>query len=708
MALDGPVEGEVRENLARSHAASRSLIHVINDLLDLTRTEKGKDLYLQDPFDLSAVIHEATSVHRTEAASRGVSLDIVESPTGTPSIVIGDRARIKQIVTNVVANAVKHTSKGTIVVEWGELADTNIEGAAEHRPDAIRIGISVADTGSGISEERLEAIFRDFEQVSSVQNKNKDESNEVESTSGAVGLGLAVVARIVRNLNGQLRVESKVDEGSKFMFILPFRLPQRQDLRRRSSDRSDPTSQDSESTNTPSAQATLHGSSTLSRQHSRDSGGSASAGSLHSIDSLISAMSKPHITPSSQHGSGGSSRQQQKSITSKSAASKSAGSSASTGSLGRSSQSSGRAPRPGTVPVNDSNIPLRATKIDAPYGDGASQSSAGPVRRSSVEDALAIRERSASTESHSYFAPREPSGSVAAISRPAQLKRAHTTPSPPTDTVKPAVASSASDTDADVLLLSPRETGGPRSTATARNVSSMSSSSGRRASLPSFGPLRILVVEDEPINRMILQKRLSKDGHTVVLAEHGGVCMRLLEHDVDFDVVLLDLQMPHMNGYEASAAIRRLESDSESRMSKSSKNRPSSAINGRLPIIAVSASLPERQKGAIDEAGMDGWILKPVDFKRLNELFLGMFERRRRKKDVYTPGAWERGGWLDAGRSVPTGSLAPAAIASSSSVEGDDGNILTEGQNTPRPRHRTDVQSDEPISPKRKAHTNTN
>lgn len=125
LALDGPVDGEVREHLSKSHAASRSLIHVINDLLvrslfspchylmlifdfifqDLTRTEKGNELFLQDPFDLPSTINEAISMHKAEAQRRGLTLEVIESPSGTPPTVLGDRGKIRQIVTNVVANA---------------------------------------------------------------------------------------------------------------------------------------------------------------------------------------------------------------------------------------------------------------------------------------------------------------------------------------------------------------------------------------------------------------------------------------------------------------------------------------------------------------------------------------------------------------------------------------------------------------------------
>lgn len=148
---------------------------------------------------------------------------------------------------------------------------------------------------------------------------------------------------------------------------------------------------------------------------------------------------------------------------------------------------------------------------------------------------------------------------------------------------------------------------------------------------------------------MILEKRLTKDGHSVVIAEHGGDALRLLEVDPHFDLVLMDLQMPVrpspllptrkpkprsqiLNGFEAATGIRSLEAASCVPLCD---QRPSTILNGRLPILAVSASLHERAKHTIEEVGIDGWILKPVDFRRLASLMRGAIDREKRRDDVY-------------------------------------------------------------------------
>jgi light-regulated signal transduction histidine kinase (bacteriophytochrome) len=100
MALEGSLDGDTREALSKSYTASKALIHVINDLLDLTRAEAGKDLYMQDPFDLPAAIDEALSMHRDEAERREITFTQRCTSPNAPTTVLGDRARFKQVLAN--------------------------------------------------------------------------------------------------------------------------------------------------------------------------------------------------------------------------------------------------------------------------------------------------------------------------------------------------------------------------------------------------------------------------------------------------------------------------------------------------------------------------------------------------------------------------------------------------------------------------------
>ena len=102
-------------------------------------------------------------------------------------------------------------------------------------------------------------------------------------------------------------------------------------------------------------------------------------------------------------------------------------------------------------------------------------------------------------------------------------------------------------------------------------------------------------------------------------------------------------RMPLLNGYEATERIRALEQDGKEPL----PNRLSYRLNGRLPIFAVSASLREAQRQEMHSLGIDGWILKPIDFKRLRVILRGVTDAAQRQKDVYTVGcSWEQGGWL--------------------------------------------------------------
>ncbi|GAA6061898.1 hypothetical protein JCM10212_004716 [Sporobolomyces blumeae] len=668
LALDGPIAGEVRDNLVRSHAASKSLIHVINDLLDLTRTEKGNELFLTDPFDIGKTLSEAVAVHREECEHRGLTLDVVENPTGTPTTVLGDRAKVRQIVTNVVGNALKHTKEGGILIEWGELVDNNVEDALNEKKDSIRIGISITDSGSGIPERKLEAIFRQFEQVSTVGDQERAEESEA-----SVGLGLAVVARIVRNLDGQLQVESKVGEGSKFTFILPFRLAQ--------SESSPPSNRAidgimSGGLNGASDREVVPGAERqpLVRRRSKASNGSrtsADSSGTSDIDSLIQAMSTSHMEQSGRNvkSPSASSRSSRSAVSFRTANSGHSGAAPSSA-IQPFLEAQNRRDRRGETHIKDSKTPLRASRLSSEQSADATNSS---LRSPAAERSDPI------THSSGAFLTSEPASMQATPRTDQSDRRASTSSSLQSDTspLKTGASTAEDHTPRPSTPQSPPVS--PRSQPAAlsssksavsstpsgdssRNGAVPSSSSGASASTSSFrhvsefrkpslpGPnqdeipkMRVLVVEDELVNRMIIQQRLKKDGHEVVVVEHGGAAVRKFEEDRHFDIVLMDLQMPIMGGLEATQNIRRIEKESPL---PESQQRPSGLLNTRVPIFAVTASLPERDRGTIISAGLDGWALKPLAFDRLRDLMRGAVDAGKRAEDVYKPGAWERGGWL--------------------------------------------------------------
>ncbi|GAA5866364.1 hypothetical protein JCM8547_000754 [Rhodosporidiobolus lusitaniae] len=648
LALDGPIQGEVRDNLVRSHAASKSLVHVINDLLDLTRTERGGELYLTDPFNLAETLQDALAVHREEAQHRGIALEVVENPTGTPPTVLGDRAKIRQIVTNVVANALKHTQEGSIVVEWGEVVDQNVEDALEAKQDSIRIGISVTDTGAGISEEKLENIFRQFEQVSTIGDKTRDEAAESQQ---AVGLGLAVVARIVRNLGGQLQVASTVGEGSRFTFTFPFRLPE--------APSSGPGRSDTDGSGTGGTSVSTR---TISEQAKRDplvrrkSNGSAesrksgASSGRSDIDNLINSIANqgPSTGNSRQRRTGGASSVSSASTNSgqtnpsfRTAAS----SLGCAGALLAGSSNDYSRSRAG-VDVSGSKVPLRPARVGP--------SSGGDTNVSPLNSPPSLDK---SPKSPFFTSPlSQPSPFTTSPLRRTST-RSLSNASKPLPSLPPPAQTEKADSEVvsggeTVVQNTPRpsspKSGQAQASSNPAAVEDPKHISEYRKSPvlsdpDSIRPMRVLVVEDEMVNRMIISQRLKKDGHEVVVAEHGGVAVRKFEEDRDFDIVLMDLQMPILDGLGASRSIRKIEKESPI---PRSEQRPSVQLNRGIPILAVTASLPERERNTIVDAKLNGWLLKPIDFKRLKTLMQGALDAKARAKEIYTPGQWERGGWL--------------------------------------------------------------
>ncbi|KAH7925896.1 hypothetical protein BV22DRAFT_1104694 [Leucogyrophana mollusca] len=487
LAMNGPLDGETRDNLSRSHAASKNLLFTINDLLDLTRLESGKEMSFNEPFNLRSAIEDSVRIYSNEAARRNIDfrVDVAEGPRG----VVGDIKKIKTVVANLTANALKYTTEGSVSVQCRRYDDP--EGL--RGPSQAAVEIIVADTGCGIPSDKLESIFREFEQVES--------SAPTNTAVPGVGLGLAVVARIVEQLGGQLRVDSQLGTGSRFSFLIPLEL---------SHAGSELGISSSSSAHTRTH--TRSGSSIRSR-----AGGSGGNSAIHEVGTLVQALSSTHVnSPPSQHA---------------------------VGSL------------PETPEVHE---------------DRAKQASTPP----------------------------EPAGA------PSEPMHKEESMAPPSSQLA----------------------GGDPFTNLPKN-------------------LRVLIVEDNDINRKLLAKRLAKDGHTVAWATNGQEGLEMIESDREFDCVLMDIQMPILNGFEATERIRDLEKTTPDRPPM--PRRRSHELNGRIPIFAVSASLFEQQRIEITNHGIDGWILKPIDFARLKEILKGVIDPIQRNSDVYRPGCnWETGGWF--------------------------------------------------------------
>ena len=148
------------------------------------------------------------------------------------------------------------------------------------------------------------------------------------------------------------------------------------------------------------------------------------------------------------------------------------------------------------------------------------------------------------------------------------------------------------------------------------------------------------------------------------------------DHAASYDAVLMDLQMPIVDGFSSTKMIRSFEKTSSNCLSSRA------SLNGRIPIFAVSASLVERELEKYVETGFDGWILKPIDFKRTELLLKGIVDESVRERCVYQPGKWEQGGWFSKReKQVPDTDTRPTperGPASNYSMDGDSGSDTTQ------------------------------
>ncbi len=202
MALDSTLEPDARDYLQRVRSASLGLLGIINDILDLSKIEAGKMAIDVSPFDLRNTVREVTMLLTPAAAAKRLALAChVES--AVPVEVRGDAGRLRQVLTNLLGNAVKFTERGEIALE------VRVVRATASRAE---IFFAVRDTGIGIPRERQAAVFESFTQV--------DDGTTREF--GGTGLGLTISRQFVGLMGGELRLESTVGEGSTFSFTLDF------------------------------------------------------------------------------------------------------------------------------------------------------------------------------------------------------------------------------------------------------------------------------------------------------------------------------------------------------------------------------------------------------------------------------------------------------------------------------------------------------
>ena len=199
---DSKLDAEQKEDLDIVLSAAYSLLSVINDILDFSKIEAGRLELEELPINLRDMIGDSLKIIAKNAHKKGLELAYRVAPD-VPDCIVGDPARLRQILLNLAGNAVKFTKKGEVIV--------SVEAANRTDTEAY-LTFSVIDTGAGIAKDKQESIFNPFEQA----------CNGTSRQFGGTGLGLAVSTQLVELMGGEIRLKSKLDKGSNFYFTVPF------------------------------------------------------------------------------------------------------------------------------------------------------------------------------------------------------------------------------------------------------------------------------------------------------------------------------------------------------------------------------------------------------------------------------------------------------------------------------------------------------
>jgi signal transduction histidine kinase/DNA-binding NarL/FixJ family response regulator len=185
--------------LATIHESGQHLLTLINDILDLARVEAGKMVLHPAAVDLAAFLQVLANIMRVKAEEKGLAFSHKLAP-GLPSAVTIDETRLRQVLLNLLGNAVKFTDSGKVCLRV-------LPAATAGAPDVARLRFEVADSGIGMSAQQLGRIFQPFEQVANAQRRE-----------GGTGLGLAISQQLVRLMGGHIAVDSEPGKGSTFSF----------------------------------------------------------------------------------------------------------------------------------------------------------------------------------------------------------------------------------------------------------------------------------------------------------------------------------------------------------------------------------------------------------------------------------------------------------------------------------------------------------
>jgi len=478
---DEALSGEQRDFVETIYTSGTALLTVINDILDFSKIEAGKmDLEVID-FDLVGLVESVGDIMRQRAAEKGLELNCFVDHR-VPTRLRGDPGRLRQVLLNLAGNAVKFTERGEVTVE-AKLEFETRENAS--------VRFEVRDTGIGIPEDRQALIFDKFTQVDGSTTRRY----------GGTGLGLAISKRLVEIMNGEIGVESEVDKGSTFFFVIELPVQKGPAVR------------------------TLF-AQTVDVEGMRVLVVDDNARSRRLLEETLSHW---HMEPFSVE--------------------------------------SGAAALEALESARAAGRPYKLGLIDArmPEMDGFRLCGRIRANRNLRDTSLVML--TSGGKSGDGARCRE-SGISAYLVKPVKQ---------------------ADLWEAIMLTLGTRDRDGePRDLITQHTLRE-----SRRS-------LHILVAEDSPVNLKLVVKMLEKRGHTVGVATNGREALGALEKQ-HFDLVLMDVQMPEMDGFEATVAIREQEKK----------------VGGHVPIIAMTAHAMKGDRERCLDIGMDAYVAKPIRAQEL-------------------------------------------------------------------------------------------
>lgn len=201
MLRESNIDDDAKEYCYNIQTSSKSLLEIISDILDFSKIESGEMVLTEEEFDMASIISDVTDTALNRIGDKKIEF-IVHVDPNLPKGIIGDEFRIRQVILNLVSNAIKYTRSGAIILDI----------TYSNQKYGINLSVSVRDTGIGISEEHFDKLFMRFHQV----------NNGKKRSSGGIGLGLAISKQLVTIMGGFIDVSSEYGVGSEFKFTVPL------------------------------------------------------------------------------------------------------------------------------------------------------------------------------------------------------------------------------------------------------------------------------------------------------------------------------------------------------------------------------------------------------------------------------------------------------------------------------------------------------